>query len=252
MKVSTITFSLYCLLILASWILIYLAPEAYISISKQNNLVEFLTAIFLLLSGIRLSFYKWDKSKRVLPLLLGIALIIAAFEELNWGKSFIEAEYNTIVDYIGRWSVEYILDTVLLFIVAIMAYLYLMKKSNILDYRLPDFSLLLMFLITSFYRPYDTIWGFYLLLLIPLILLFYVAFRGENKSQLIKCSIALIMIIGTYIINSSLLEIKNISANHLTQFKELLFSFITLAYSIFIVKEDKIPAPFEGEEYIYK
>jgi hypothetical protein len=238
-------------LILASWILLYLAPETYVNISKQNNLVEYLTAIFLLLTGIRLSFYKWEKGKRILPILLGITLIVAAFEELNWGKSFTHSNYPTIVDYIGRWSVEYILDTALLFLVVIMSYLYFMKKRNILDYRLPDFSLLLMFLITAFYRPYDTIWGFYLLLLLPLFLLFYVAYRDKNKTQLIKCSVALIMILGTYILNSSLLEIRNIPANHLTQFKELLFSFITLAYSIFIVKEDKMPTPFEGKEHNY-
>lgn len=199
-----------------------------------------------------MSLYKWEKGKRLLPLLLGIALIVTAFEELNWGKTLFDADYKTIIDYIGRWSVEYILDTVLLFLVAIMSYLYFMKKRNILDYRLPDFSLLLMFLITAFYRPYDSILGFYLLLLFPLILLFYVAYRNDNKSQLIKCIIALVMIIGTYIINSSLLEIRNILAGHLTQFKELLFSFITLAYSIFIVKEDKLPTPFEGKEHMYK
>lgn len=188
----------------------------------------------------------------MLPVLLGIALIITAFEELSWGKSYLQVNFNTITDYIGRWSVEYILDTVLLFLVANMSYLYLMKKRNILDYRLPDFSLLLMFLITTFYRPYHTILGFYLLLLLPLILLFYVAYRNDNTTQVVKCSVALLMIIGTFIINSNLLEIRNIPANHLTQFKELLFSFITLAYTIFIVKEDRMPTPFEGKDHVYE
>lgn len=231
---------------MASWLLLYVAPGKYIEYTQQNAIVEILTALFLFLAGIRLIFFNWDTGKRLLPSVLGVALIIAAFEEMNWAKPYFDWDFKTLVDYIDIISIGYLLDTVLLFLVAIMAYLYVMKKRNFLDYQMPDFSLLLMFLMTAFYRPYDTILGFYLLLLIPLGMLFYTAYRNQKKPELIKCLAALIMILGTYRINSNLVDISNIPIYQLAQFKELLFSFITLAYSLFLVKEERMPTPFDA------
>jgi hypothetical protein len=248
LRVSTITFSIFCLLIIASWGLLYISPQSYLQATAQNGVVEILTSIFLFLSAIRLIFFKWEKGKRWIPFIIGILLLIAAGEEMNWAKSFYNTDMETIVDRIGQISVAYILDTVLLFLVAIMTYLYAIKKNTILGYALPDFSLLLMFLITAFYRPYDIVLNFYLLLLIPLGVLFYIAYKNNKKPDLLKCVTALIMILGTYSINSNLLELAGIPSNQLTQFKELLFSFITLAYALYAVKEEKIPTPFDMAE----
>jgi len=254
-----IVFTISC--IIGFTLLLFLDPNCYDQLSREDHIAEYLSALFLFLSGLvllNLSFQYYndsfsDKSKLITILLptVSLILIIASGEEISWGQRILNiATPEILMDINGQQELNFhnidkkffdrVLDRSIISFVIIATFFLLGNKRQIAKIVLPNTSIICAFFLIPFYHQYNTFsFNFYHLMYLAIALLIYISVKNKDYNSLI-------IIIGSIVIslllphihyqNNDLFASHNNSAN---EYREFIFSINTFLFALYMNREFK-------------
>lgn len=230
--------------------LFWLNPSVYDVISREDHLIENLTAValfsaglFLVLGGIKNTYKK--SSINALLIFVGVLFFFGAGEEISWGQRIfgwetpdrlmeINDQNETNIHNINKKFFDRLVDRATIIFVFFATYLLVSGRTNFKGIPYPNGYVLLCFAITPFYHQYNSLTvDFYHLLFIPLLVLIYYGWRSNKKFFYTTISTLLLILLVSIIhfqFNTSFPEHNN-SAN---EFREYLFSLCCLNYAFAI------------------
>lgn len=227
-------------------------PSLYDILSREDYIIENMTAIALFLSSIFLLFsakvsIKENKFVSYLLLFIGIVFFFGAGEEISWGQRIfgwetpesiaaINDQNETNLHNVNKKFFDRLVDRATIIFVFLSTYLLFKGCTKFQNIPYPDGLLILCFLITPFYHQYNFVkFDFYHLLIIPLFTLLYLGRQKDSKLLFSSITTGLILLVIYYFhsTNNENFADHNNSAN---EYREYLFSLCCLYYSYFIYR----------------
>ncbi len=261
-KISFYQFVSIGLFIFLFTILLIFNSEAYNFLSKEDHLIEYLSSIFLAITGLfflKASIYskkivsgKSKKWNTILFVFLAVVFLIAAGEEISWGQRLFN--FRT-PEYLGRLNeqnefnfhnvdkkfFDRLVDRSIIAFVIICSVLVVFRKKTILGMKAPDIFTICAFAILPFYNQYNNLTlDFYHLQYIPLIALLIFSIINKDKKYIYAVVITLVVSFLIPLIHikfNYLFPSHNNSAN---EYREFLFGICCLFYSYIILKKVRL------------
>lgn len=232
-----------------------------LSLLSEDSLTENLGAFFLFLTSIALAmsaFQIFKKSKLnnqgktdirwMLFALAAIAFFWASGEEISWGQRIfgittpeylIEAnqQKETNLHNLNTRFFNNALETIILLLVLVPTVLYHFNIQRVLNIKVPSFQFILAFQMIACYKTYNYVKDQDYILYLVLLYWLWALIKKKDKK-----GIALI------ILNSVIITIAGFSNYHLQdlfptngsrEFREYLFSFLCLGYSLYLYLDIK-------------
>jgi hypothetical protein len=260
-RISTLGLIVVLLCILLFSILLIADPERYDRLSREDRLIEYLTAVFLAVSGVlfirssafslREKTFQYRKLRTVMFVLAGLVFLVAAGEEVSWGQRIFKFETpETLVALndqnefnfhnIDKKFFDRAVDRTTIVFVFFGAVLLFLRVEWFLGIKAPDTALIAAFALTPFYHQYNQITpDFYHLQYIPLIALFVYSIMKRDRTNITVLSVTLIVTFLLPLLHihyNSLFPAHNNSAN---EYREFLFSLCCLFYVLVIMLSTK-------------
>tara|TARA_B110000208_G_C11617045_1_gene375775 strand:+ start:66 stop:788 length:723 start_codon:yes stop_codon:yes gene_type:complete len=224
--------------------------------SREDNLAEYLSALFLLLSSflflkslISLILQKKNSNKWIMILLsfTAIILFLAAGEEISWGQRIFDIptpEYLLKINdqnelnfhNINKRFFDRILDRLTIIFVIVGSIYFLKNKNKILGLKAPNLYVICAFSITPFYRQNLEL-NFLHIIYLPLIIILIYSLIKKIKNNIKPIIITLIMTFIIQFIHTKFGYLFPSSNNSANEFKEFMFCLCILIYSYEIMNE---------------
>jgi hypothetical protein len=255
-KISKIAFFfIVSFILLLSFLLIY-KTSIYDLFSREDNLAEYLSALFLLLSSflflkslISLILQKKNSNKWIMILLsfTAIILFLAAGEEISWGQRIFDIptpEYLLKINdqnelnfhNINKRFFDRILDRLTIIFVIVGSIYFLKNKNKILGLKAPNLYVICAFSITPFYRQNLEL-NFLHIIYLPLIIILIYSLIKKIKTNIKPIIITLIMTFIIQFMHTKFGYLFPSSNNSANEFKEFMFCLCILIYSYEIMNE---------------
>jgi len=261
---SIYQFASIIIFILVFTILLIFNTKTYSLLSNEDNIIEYLSSIFLALSSyflFRVFLYSRKTSlvnklkwKDLILMFSAILFLLAAFEEISWGQRLFNFEtpefLKSINDQnelnfhnINKKFFDRIVDRITIVFVVIGSVYIFLKKDTFLGIKAPNIIIICIFSITLFYNQYNNFeLDFYHIQYVPLIALLIFSVFNRDKISLYALLVTLII--------SVLIPIIHIKFNHLfpshnnsaNEYREFLFCVACLYYSFTIMNNFKLSA----------
>jgi hypothetical protein len=229
----------------------------YDKISREDRLVENLTAVFLAVTGYlflrssvlsaREKTFQFRKLRTVLFVFAGLVFLLAAGEEISWGQRILNfdtperlAQLNDQDEFnfhnIDKKFFDRAVDRVTIAFVFFGAVLVFLRKEKFLGIKAPDLAIISAFAITPFYHQYNQLVpDFYHLQYIPLIVLLIHAVAKKNRTNFIILAATISVTIALPVIHINFNQLFPAHNNSANEYRELLFSICTFFYSYIIM-----------------
>ncbi len=164
-KVSVLAYLCLCLNVLLFSSLIAAAPDTFRALNREDHLVEYITVVWVLLSGFLLFVTAWMEPslfRRCAYILGGMAMVFFAGEEISWGQrifGFATPDFLMPLNQQGEFTAHNIangtfdiihLNSALILCMATSAALFC-RKDRLFGIPLPSIPLMLGFLIMISY-----------------------------------------------------------------------------------------------------
>ena len=245
-------------------VLLIVDPAIYDRVSREDRLIESLTAFFLAVTGFLFlrssAFSNSEKSfqyrnlRTVLFVFAGVVFILAAGEEISWGQRILNFEtpenlvqLNDQNEFnfhnIDKKFFDRAVDRATIAFVFFGAVLVFLREEWFLGIRAPNIAVIAAFALTPFYHQYNRfVPDFYHLQYIPLIALLVYSIVKRNRTNIAVLSVTIIVSLLLpffHMEHNSLFPAHNNSAN---EYREFLFSLCCLFYALLIhytIRQDK-------------
>lgn len=238
-------------------VLLVVDPGLYDKISREDRLIESLTAVFLAVSGFlflrssifsaREKSFRYRKFRTVLFVFVGMIFFLGAGEEISWGQRIFNfetpeglAQLNDQDEFnfhnIDKKFFDRAVERVTIAFVFFGAVLLFLKKERFLGIKAPDFAVIAAFALTPFYHQYNhLVTDFYHLQYIPLIAMLVYFIIKKNRTN--------ITVLSAAITTTLLLPLLHMEYNHLfpshnnsaNEYREYLFSLCCMFYALIIM-----------------
>ncbi len=249
--------SIYIFIVLNIVILTYIfifRNNIYSNITREDCLVENLSAIFFVLTSITLIYSGSNilkfKKKYVLGLIyiiIGVVFIFGAGEEISWGQRIfnfktpeklliINNQNELNIHNIDKKLFDRLVGRVTILFIIIATYFYTRNKKQIWGIILPDGLLISAFAIVPFYHQYNSLsFGFYHLVYIPLIALLIYSVWFKNKKILFVSIFTIIISLVLFYLHRKYNYLFPANKNSANEVREYLLSLVCFYYSVFIL-----------------
>ncbi len=258
-NISLHYFNLVVLLIAVFTAVFIFDTTLYDSLSREDSIIEYLSALFLLLSSLFLWRYSsYAKSRKIvnykwIVLLLSFTAILfflAAGEEISWGQrifniptpeylSSINGQQELNFHNINKKFFDRVLDRVNIIFVIVSTVLLILKKDTILEIKTPNIFIICAFSIVPFYTQKSHL-DFYHITYLPLIGILFFALVYKNKTHLYVIITTLIITFLIPTIHTKYYHLFPSHNNSANEYKEFLFCLCCLAYSYVINTHRKL------------
>lgn len=235
-------------------ILFYFFPETYDNVSREDRLIENLTALLLLLAGVFLIYtaLKQVGGKQLRKFVLiaaGVLFIAGAGEEISWGQRIFDIETpdrlleindqdELNIHNINKKFFDRAVDRVTILFVLVMTFMHLFGKSRILYLPIPNAFIILAFAITPFYHQYNQVQlDFYHLLYLPIILWGVLGVYKRDYRILFAAILTLVLTTALGWLHATHNELFPAHNNSANEYREYLFALCCSWYAVSIMVE---------------
>jgi hypothetical protein len=242
-------------------VLLITDPELYDRLSREDRLIEYLTALFLAVTGflflrssafsLKEKPFQYRNLRTALFVFAGVVFILAAGEEISWGQRIFNFEtpeelvqLNDQDEFnfhnIDKKFFDRAVDRATIAFVFFGAVLVFLGEKWFLGIRSPGLALVAAFALTPFYHQYNQfVPDFYHLQYVPLIVLLVYSIVKRNSTSIALLSVTIVISLLLpffHMEHNSLFPAHNNSAN---EYKEFLFSLCCLFYAFVIMVSAK-------------
>ena len=233
----------------------------YLSLLAEDSLTENLGALFLFLTSIALvmcAFLAFKERKLegqekfdIRWLLFGLAAIAffwASGEEISWGQrifglvtpeslSAVNQQNETNLHNLNTRFFNNALETIILLLILVPTVLYHFNIQRVLKIKVPSFYMILAFQLIACFKTYNYVKDQdYIAYLILLYWLWIMVRKGDKKGiSMVILNTVIIVIVGFS--NFHLQDL--LPTNGSREFREYLFSFLCLSYSLYLYLDIK-------------
>lgn len=257
-KLSDSAFILHCCIYLIMVILFFFFNSLYLSLDSEFGFLELSGAAALLLTSILLfvSCYKWNKisatknRKFWLLFFAGLLFFWAFGEEISWGQHFfgtetpawlaeINAQNETNLHNINKKFFDRYLERCTFLLVLVTTIFHLRGKELFLDFRLPEYPLILGFILMPAYRQFEELGGQDIWPLGFLLVFIYIYISHKTRDVKLLIFSVLVFLVALIIItvHHNNIELFQGKSNIYHEVKEMLFSYLCAFYA-FQLKRD--------------
>lgn len=242
-------------IIFFSLLLVFL-PKTYDYISREDHLIENLTALLFIMTSAFLFLAtkntSQNKAKKALLFFTALAFCWAAGEEISWGQRIFNIEtpekLKEINDQgelnlhnIDKKFFDRMVDISTLAMTIGAALLLLFNVSKILRIPLLSPILILVFALTLFYRQYNTsFFDIHLIAILPLLLLLYYAIKERSYFLIAAVLSGPLLGVALYYLHSAFQENFAPHNNSANEYREYLFALCCAAYAFQIKRFPEI------------
>lgn len=256
-RISTWSLIVVLFFIFMFSVLLVADPELYDRLSREDRLIESLTAVFLAFTGflflrysvfsLREKSFQYRNLRTVLFVFAGLVFLTAAGEEISWGQRIFEFEtpenlvqLNDQNEFnfhnIDKKFFDRAVDRGTIAFVFFGALLVFLREEQFLGIKAPDIAVIAAFALTPFYHQYNKITpDFYHLQYVPLITLLVYSIVRRWRIYIAVLSVTIIVSLFLPLLHmnyNSLFPAHNNSAN---EYREFLFSLCCLFYAFVIM-----------------
>jgi hypothetical protein len=235
--------------ILAVWLflfLFYFYGDIYNRITLEDRIVEYLSAIFLLLTSLALSgssYLSNHRATRIILLLAALMFFFVAGEEISWGQRIfgwvtpeiwqkINVQQETNLHNVNKHLFDLVMTNGTVLFIVLSSIWTVLGKTRVFTIPSPSIAIICCFSLAITYRYNEVFW--YKTLLIVMLahgILLYHSARMRRWGDFSSSVLTLATVVLVNITHSQNLAIFNI-ANRANEVMEFLFSFAAMSYGL--------------------
>lgn len=257
-KLSDFALALHCCIYLILTYLFLNFNNFYHSLDTEFGFLElsgalslFVVSVLLFATAFKAKKISGKKDRKfILLILAGLLFFWACGEEISWGQHFfglvtpdwlaeINGQNETNIHNINKKFFDRYLERCTFLLVLVTSIFHFRGKDYLWDFKLPEYPLVMGFILMPIYRKLDTfyghdIWpvGFLVLLVYP-----YLAFKNKDKKMLLSTLAVIVTALVIVIVHHNNFELFLGKSNIYHEVKEMLFSYLCLFYAIQLYRD---------------